>query len=710
MIWQEMTIVGFTWHTGSLSPTESVFQVAPPVVSMASTEIAVDRLNSWKEIAAYLHCDVRTAIRWEKTRGLPVHRIPGGQRQGVFAHSAEIERWLAGDRRETNDEEPGLAAHPLAASQTVPLTATSTRSHALRPKRWLHIAAGAVVVLLLGTTIRAIESSPGSALTRFSGVAQITSDGLEKQGLLTDGRQLYFGEEHNGRMALVSMPMEGGAVRVLWSPPFNVLPEDVSPDGREVLVLAYEGTEQERNLWLIPTDGTTPRKLEDIAAHSASWSPDGKTIAYANGEKIYRVQADGTDSKLINAFSGTPDKLRWSPDGEALRFLLLDPGTLKSTFWQLRFTDGMKTSTLSQFTLPIQNCCELWSHALVDGNYLLTVHIARSPIWLLKLSDRWWQSPVRVNKLGVSAQGDEPGHMQGIAYSRSTNQMFVMDELQMHDRLIQYDPRSGEFKQALPGVSGTFVDYSADRKWVAYTRPEDNTLWMSRSDGRDLRQLTYPPQNVELPRWSPDGRSIAYTAKEDSDRWRIFVWSISGGAPREASAGGDSQGAPTWSPDGRFLVYAGVECQSTHSCAIRRIDLATGNTQTIPGSQGLRTARWSPDGRYIAALDPVEHRLLLFDVRTEEWRKLATSIDGDDVSWSHDSRSVYASCAGDHARIVRVSLDTGKVDTTLDFRARDPLNRAEIADTWFTIAPSGSIVLRDWPHDAEIYAYNLSPQ
>jgi hypothetical protein len=42
-----------------------------------------DRLESWKEIAAYLGRDLRTVMRWEKERSLPVHRVPGGGRAGV---------------------------------------------------------------------------------------------------------------------------------------------------------------------------------------------------------------------------------------------------------------------------------------------------------------------------------------------------------------------------------------------------------------------------------------------------------------------------------------------------------------------------------------------------------------------------------------------------------------------------------------------------
>lgn len=61
------------------------------------------RLNSWKEIAVYLGRDVRTVLRWEKERGLPVRCIPGGKRRRVFAYQAEVEAWLGGLAPRPND-------------------------------------------------------------------------------------------------------------------------------------------------------------------------------------------------------------------------------------------------------------------------------------------------------------------------------------------------------------------------------------------------------------------------------------------------------------------------------------------------------------------------------------------------------------------------------------------------------------------------------
>ena len=54
------------------------------------------RLDSWKEIAAYLHSSVRSARRWEQEEGLPVHRHPHGKGDSVYAFKTELDAWLSG--------------------------------------------------------------------------------------------------------------------------------------------------------------------------------------------------------------------------------------------------------------------------------------------------------------------------------------------------------------------------------------------------------------------------------------------------------------------------------------------------------------------------------------------------------------------------------------------------------------------------------------
>lgn len=52
------------------------------------------RLDSWKEIAAYLKRDVTTAQRWEKREGMPVHRHLHDRSGSVYAFTSELDAWL----------------------------------------------------------------------------------------------------------------------------------------------------------------------------------------------------------------------------------------------------------------------------------------------------------------------------------------------------------------------------------------------------------------------------------------------------------------------------------------------------------------------------------------------------------------------------------------------------------------------------------------
>ena len=62
------------------------------------TTLDNDRIQGWRAIADFLTRDERTAKRWEKQRGLPVHRIPGQGRANVYGYRSELEAWLRGER------------------------------------------------------------------------------------------------------------------------------------------------------------------------------------------------------------------------------------------------------------------------------------------------------------------------------------------------------------------------------------------------------------------------------------------------------------------------------------------------------------------------------------------------------------------------------------------------------------------------------------
>lgn len=78
-----------------------------------------ERLESWKEIGAYLNRDLRTVQRWERTKGLPVRRLPGGDMARVYAFRSELDAWWS--RRGVNLQEaaaptpqPSIAVLPFA--------------------------------------------------------------------------------------------------------------------------------------------------------------------------------------------------------------------------------------------------------------------------------------------------------------------------------------------------------------------------------------------------------------------------------------------------------------------------------------------------------------------------------------------------------------------------------------------------------------------
>jgi dipeptidyl aminopeptidase/acylaminoacyl peptidase len=269
------------------------------------------------------------------------------------------------------------------------------------------------------------------------------------------------------------------------------------------------------------------------------------------------------------------------------------------------------------------------------------------------------------------------------------------------DRFYQ---ASGQFRPFLPGIPATAVDFSRDGKSIVFVHEPEHMLWVSGVDGSDARQMdTGDVHEIELPRWSPDGKQIAFMGRIGGAPFRIFVIPAAGGKSREASEGTDNQGAPTWSPDGRRLVYGRVRCQEEKTCAIQEIDLKNHRQTMVPGSEGLTTARWSPDGRYVAALRDDRHEVFLLDRHNGEWRKIAEGVNGNDLSWGKDSRTIYASRPGSQRpEVLRISVKDGKAVNAFDLSPFSKLSGR--IDTWFAMAPDDSILFLRFTSSDEVYA------
>ena len=114
--------------------------------------------------------------------------------------------------------------------------------------------------------------------------------------------------------------------------------------------------------------------------------------------------------------------------------------------------------------------------------------------------------------------------------------------------------------------------FSRDGQWVTYTSYPDGTLWRSKVDGSDRLQLTFPPLRVLLPRWSPDGKQIAFNARLHDAPFNIYVISSDGGQAQRILPSEQTEVDANWSPDGNSLIF-GANADVRNKEPIRIIDI-----------------------------------------------------------------------------------------------------------------------------------------
>jgi Tol biopolymer transport system component len=174
------------------------------------------------------------------------------------------------------------------------------------------------------------------------------------------------------------------------------------------------------------------------------------------------------------------------------------------------------------------------------------------------------------------------------------------------------------------------------------TFPE-GTLWRSRLDGGERMQLTYPPLRTYQPWWSPDGKKIAFMGLGPDRCWHIYAVSVDGGIPTQLTFGAVGQVDPSWSLDGNSLAFA-KQSDSSGEYSIWVLDLKTRRAAEVVGSRQICCPRWSPDGRYIAAIQesPQQLGVTLFDFTTQKWQALSLgNININFMMWSRDAKTLY---------------------------------------------------------------------
>ena len=445
----------------------------------------------------------------------------------------------------------------------------------------------------------------------------------------------------------------------------------------------------------MPLPGGSPHPLGEIRAHDAVWSPDGERLVYANGSSLYLAKSDGSTSHLLATVDGIPFFTRWSPDGSRLRFSVEDPKRSSHSLWEV-LSDGTNLHPLLPgWSNPPAECCGNWTP---DGSYFLfrSARTNGSPtntanVWAIREKEPFFQ---RAGHRPVQLTFG-PLEFSECLPSKDGRKLFVRGVLPRGE-LVRYDASSRQFVSYLSGMSAQWLAFSRDGDWVTYVTYPEATLWRSKVDGSQRLQLTFRPMFAAMPRWSPDGKRIAFMAAESGKPFKIYVVSADGGSAQRLTTGERNEADPSWSADGQSLAFGRLLpfYAGTGIIAIHSLDLRTKQISTIPGSEGLSAPAYSPDGRYIAAVTADSKRLMLFDSSAQKWTELFSGISSSVLwgtpAWSHDGKYIYFPRDG----VGRVRISDRKVEQVLT------LKRIRLTGSWgsssFALALDDSpLVLRD---------------
>lgn len=606
------------------------------------------------------------------------------------------------------DHEPTL---PRLPAQPVPVTngigSVEPTDHPLpapsRPRvGWPALTAAALGLAVVGVLAFSWTDRSRPPL-RLGEPRQLTRDGLNKGifPLLADDQRVIY---RGGWMDHITvLPLDGGESHPLFEAPAHFVLEDLHAQRQEYLARKLPAPDGvvDLPLWIIPTSPGAPRRVAAVEARSAVWSPDGRQLAVVRDGGLEIMNADGTVvRRLVTPRDSLPQWLRWSPDGERIRFTsasVISREGYRETLWEIhRDGSGLQLLPFSG-EAGRADCCGTWTP---DGG------------WFVYQSRFAGRTQLRAVATGENVAIDLTGgemNFGGPAVSPDGNTLYAVGWPTIGE-LVTFDSSRRAYIIEPSGISGTWITYSPNRDAMAYVRYPDKTLWRARVDGTRKQQLVNGPFEIDACTWSPDNRFIAFRSRMGGTALRIYLVPVEGGVPKPISDDDRAQGIPSWSPDGRSLLFGDVPGQFGRPDGGERLwihHVDTSETTELAGTQhlGLYAPHWSPDGASIAAVE-IQHprRIRLYDVRTKTWRVLTSTSRVDDMQWTRDGKALIYRTEGNMPALKRFDLADGRVTDLVDLRL-------------FTFAPEAygwhGLSLDDMPMllrnrgATEIYAFPL---
>jgi Tol biopolymer transport system component len=550
-----------------------------------------DRLDSWKEIAAYLRRGVTTAQRWEQQEGLPIHRLPHEKRGSVYAFKTELDRWWQNGR------------HRLEADADAEADFVEPRTG--WPAGW--VVGLAIAALALGSLAWLYLSRPKPE--RRSRPMPLTAlPGRERAPALSwDGRQVAFVWDGGNAAAPAQLYVKLvglGDPLQLTRGPASVEDPAWSPDGSEVAFLRRNG-EGGRDVVVSPALGGPERKLGTTrcSQNGLSWSPDGTLLVLP--DKLSPREPDGLF--LLSTATGEKRRLTsapraaaaargdsgpsFSPDGRTVAFLRREafagpdiylvsvgegqgeePRRLVGDFRWISSVDWSADGRSLVFAGGARAADGLWRVLLRGGEpELLSADLGEGP------------EDISIARTGTRLVYSKSMHDANIWRVKGPNGT----EALAPTRLIA---SSRGDRDPVYSPDGTRIAFRSDRSG----RPQ---IWACASDGTDCRQLTV--EDGMDARWSPDGEQIAFSCGLLAKALSVCVVSAQGGFPRRLTADapdGRSWG-PTWSHDGRWIYFTR---RGGRPALVRiwRIPAGGGEPQQVTKDGGI-SGQESMDGRLV---------------------------------------------------------------------------------------------------------------
>jgi len=431
-------------------------------------------------------------------------------------------------KKETERSQTGLPAAPPKQEKS---------------RKWMWIGATTVVCAAAWVALTGRGTPVDSAPLPME---QLTfSSETKSPSILTDGSRVYFVSGHNP----VEMSVKGGDTAPLRAAIGTMSILDISPDGSEFLLLQSDLNDetQRGTIWTMPVLGGAAKRLGNITARGASYSPDGKLIAFNEKESVYVCDADGQNVKEIwNTHHMVPGNPIFSPDSKKIR-VTVSRSNLEddlTRIWELSVDGGNPhllplpphwpedTGTYSGIWTPGGKHFVFSSYK--DGSNNLYEY--REPRWY-----EFWNKPYAVRLT--------PGQPEvtGMAPSRDGNGMFLVGRL-AQGSMHFYDEKEKRFLPYRGGLPAMQLVVSPDRQWMVYTDYPRGYLWRCKIDGSEKLQLTNTL--AQMPTWSPDSRWIAY-----SDWNELYRVSVDSGAPENLTSEGFTEVLPSWSPDGKSISF-----------------------------------------------------------------------------------------------------------------------------------------------------------